>query len=68
MDEIKDNPVKYESHDYAFGEMQQSDKRLLRRIDWQVLPIMFMTYFLQFVDKVSLNVGASQHPCHNAEQ
>lgn len=60
MGEIKEKPAKYESHDYALGEMQQSDKILLRRIDWQVLPIMFMTYFLQFLDKVSLNVSASQ--------
>ncbi|KAL4890556.1 major facilitator superfamily domain-containing protein [Aspergillus ambiguus] len=27
----------------------------MRRIDWRILPIMFFTYFLQFVDKVSLN-------------
>ncbi|KAL4780659.1 N2227-like protein-domain-containing protein [Aspergillus varians] len=29
---------------------------LLRRIDWRILPIMFLTYFLQFLDKVCLNV------------
>ncbi|KAL5357581.1 major facilitator superfamily domain-containing protein [Aspergillus floccosus] len=27
----------------------------MRRVDWRILPIMFFTYFLQFVDKVSLN-------------
>ncbi|XHG08009.1 hypothetical protein AWENTII_011138 [Aspergillus wentii] len=31
------------------------DARLMRKIDWQILPIMFLTYFLQFLDKVSLN-------------
>ncbi|KAL2809069.1 MFS general substrate transporter [Aspergillus granulosus] len=42
------------SVDYAVGEME-SDRALLRRIDWCILPIMFLTYFLQFLDKVSLN-------------
>ncbi|OJI96742.1 hypothetical protein ASPVEDRAFT_58601 [Aspergillus versicolor CBS 583.65] len=31
------------------------DTALLRRIDWRILPVMFLTYFLQFVDKISLN-------------
>ncbi|KAL3442376.1 MFS general substrate transporter [Aspergillus insuetus] len=42
------------SVDYALGEIE-SDRALLRRIDWRILPIMFLTYFLQFLDKVSLN-------------
>ncbi|KAL4800877.1 major facilitator superfamily domain-containing protein [Aspergillus venezuelensis] len=33
----------------------EPDRALLRRIDWRILPIMFLTYFLQFLDKVSLN-------------
>jgi hypothetical protein len=45
------------SVDYAVGEME-SDRALLRRIDWRILPIMFLTYFLQFLDKVSLNAGS----------
>ncbi|RAL08063.1 allantoate permease [Aspergillus homomorphus CBS 101889] len=28
---------------------------LIRRIDWRILPTMFLTYFLQFLDKVALN-------------
>ncbi|KAL4935386.1 hypothetical protein BDV06DRAFT_217467 [Aspergillus oleicola] len=32
-----------------------SDTALLRRIDWRILPIMFLAYFLQFLDKVCLN-------------
>lgn len=63
MDAVKEKPTKYESSDYALGEMRQNDKRLLRQIDWQILPIMFMTYFLQFVDKVSLNVSYSPVLC-----
>ena len=34
------------------------DAALLRKIDWRILPIMFLAYFLQFLDKVSLNVCA----------
>ncbi|KAL4802576.1 major facilitator superfamily domain-containing protein [Aspergillus unguis] len=32
-----------------------SDKAIRRRIDWRILPIMFLAYFLQFLDKVCLN-------------
>ncbi|EYE89968.1 MFS general substrate transporter [Aspergillus ruber CBS 135680] len=31
------------------------DKKLLRKIDWHLLPIMFLTYFLQMIDKISIN-------------
>ena len=34
-----------------------NDKALVRKIDWRVLPIMFLIYFLQFLDKVTLNVS-----------
>ncbi|KAK5055123.1 hypothetical protein LTR84_012871 [Exophiala bonariae] len=31
------------------------DSRLLRKIDWRIVPIMFACYFLQFLDKVLIN-------------
>ena len=40
--------------DYGLGDLHH-DSALLRRIDWRILPIMFLTYFLQFLDKVALN-------------
>ncbi|GKZ58781.1 hypothetical protein AnigIFM49718_004617 [Aspergillus niger] len=40
--------------DYGLGDLHD-DSVLLRRIDWRILPIMFLTYFLQFLDKVALN-------------
>ncbi|KAE8377509.1 major facilitator superfamily domain-containing protein [Aspergillus bertholletiae] len=40
--------------DYGIGDLHD-DRALLRKIDWRILPIMFLTYFLQFVDKISLN-------------
>ncbi|KAL4913019.1 major facilitator superfamily domain-containing protein [Aspergillus aurantiobrunneus] len=46
------------NHDFAneaFDERPGSEQSLLRRIDWRILPIMFLAYFLQFLDKVCLN-------------
>lgn len=31
------------------------DSRLLRKVDWRIVPIMFACYFLQFLDKVLIN-------------
>lgn len=31
------------------------DSKILRKIDWRIVPIMFMAYFLQFLDKVIIN-------------
>ncbi|KAL4966185.1 MFS general substrate transporter [Aspergillus stella-maris] len=54
--DTKDEKLASLDHDYAAGDMEmESDRALLRRIDWRILPIMFLTYFLQFLDKVSLN-------------
>ena len=33
-------------------------KALRRKIDWHIIPIMFLCYTMQFVDKVSLNYAA----------
>ena len=35
----------------------KDDKSILRKVDWQILPIMFLVYFLQFLDKIILNVS-----------
>lgn len=32
-------------------------KKLRRKIDWRIVPIMFCCYTMQFIDKVLLNVG-----------
>lgn len=49
--------------DYAVGDWHD-DTALLRRVDWRILPVMFLTYFLQFVDKISLNVCLPLFPQH----
>lgn len=42
----------------TFGQVEAietSDPKLLRRIDWHIVPLCFASYFLQFLDKVILN-------------
>lgn len=60
MMEKKNNEVatKFDmSEDYALGSVTDDDRKLLRKIDWKILPIMFLTYFLQMIDKISINVS-----------
>ncbi|KAJ5742031.1 hypothetical protein N7533_011440 [Penicillium manginii] len=42
--------------DCSLGTLTMEDKRLLRKVDWHILPIMFFTYFLQMIDKISINL------------
>lgn len=50
------NPWHKNTLDYAVSEEVHDDTALMRQADWRILPVMFLTYFLQFLDKVSLNV------------
>lgn len=34
-------------------------KALRRKVDWRIVPIMFLCYTMQFVDKVNINVSLS---------
>ncbi|PWW80903.1 MFS general substrate transporter [Tuber magnatum] len=34
------------------------EKRLVRKIDWRIVPIMFACYIMQFIDKVLINYAA----------
>jgi hypothetical protein len=47
--------------DCSLGTLTMEDKRLLRKVDWHILPIMFFTYFLQMIDKISINVCFLTH-------
>lgn len=38
-------------------------KRLRRKIDWHIVPIMFCCYTMQFLDKVILNVSGPATLC-----
>ncbi|KAK6410500.1 hypothetical protein LTR81_015282 [Elasticomyces elasticus] len=37
---------------------QVDDARLLRKLDWTLMPLMFMSYFLQYSDKTLINYAA----------
>lgn len=52
-------------------------KRVLRKIDWRLIPLMFITYNLNFMDKTILSsasvfglredtVGTHSHPLHSS--
>ncbi|GAB7356231.1 hypothetical protein MBLNU459_g7050t1 [Dothideomycetes sp. NU459] len=46
------------SHDYASGQIEDFDVNeaaLVRKIDWRIVPTLFLAYFLQFLDKVIIN-------------
>lgn len=38
-------------------------KKLIRKIDWTIPPLIAAAYFLQFLDKTSLSVGISSSFC-----
>jgi hypothetical protein len=51
-----------DAHDTRIEQVPVCDAALLRRIDWRIIPIMFLAYFLQFLDKVVLNVSLLVRP------
>lgn len=69
VDSATESIIETKNGDVALGRFQhlknidedaskEIDKRLLRKVDWFLLPIMAFTAFLQFLDKVSLNFAA----------
>ena len=57
-----DQAYSYMQHAKGSGIVEKSSpteiKRLRRKIDRWLVPVMFCCYTMQFIDKVSLNVGA----------
>ena len=46
------------THDVTEGEISEvDDKKLMRKVDWTLMPLMFACYFLQYSDKT-----LSQYP------
>ncbi|KAH0013989.1 hypothetical protein KCU78_g8890, partial [Aureobasidium melanogenum] len=43
-----------------------AEAALVRKIDWRIIPTLFIAYFLQFLDKVAVNVR--YHRLHAASQ
>ena len=47
-----DEALKFLRSEAEVGEGDAiSEKRLVRKIDWQIVPLMFCCYFLQYLDK-----------------
>jgi hypothetical protein len=46
-------------HNHGDGSVDL--KALRRKIDWRILPIMFLCYTMQFLDKVMINVSLTSH-------
>lgn len=40
----------------VFGPIHIAEAALVRKIDWRIVPTLFLAYFLQFLDKVAINV------------
>lgn len=36
-------------------------RKIRRKVDWHIVPLMFACYTMQFLDKVILNVSTSNH-------
>lgn len=48
------------SNDSGSGQVEDfdvSESALIRKIDWRIVPTLFLAYFLQFLDKVIINVS-----------
>lgn len=39
-------------------DLEVNEAALVRKIDWHIVPILFAAYFLQFLDKVIVNVSS----------
>jgi hypothetical protein len=50
----------------AAHDIDVNESALIRKIDWRLVPTLFMAYFLQFLDKVIINVlSQALIPHHN---
>lgn len=41
---------------------EETNKRLLRKIDWNLMPIMCTVYMLNFLDKTTISYGKHRRP------
>ncbi|KAF2092631.1 putative allantoate permease [Rhizodiscina lignyota] len=60
MDSVRESQETLEkaaSLEEASGQVRDTEQnaQLYRQIDWHIMPLMFLCYFLQFLDKVVLN-------------
>jgi len=59
-----DEAYDFLKHHEATSHSERTDtKRLRRKIDWHIVPLMFLCYAMSFLDKVLLNVGVPVSLC-----
>ncbi|GMF05435.1 unnamed protein product [[Candida] boidinii] len=64
IDEIKQNGAEnfelyLEAQNLTPEEIEQASKKVLRKLDMVIMPLLCITYTLQFLDKLSLNYAAA---------
>lgn len=52
------------SHAQSFAERSVNSRGLLGKIDWKIIPIAFVCYTMQFMDKININVGSTLYLKH----
>jgi hypothetical protein len=56
-----DEALRFLKSQHAVGEMTaEEEKKLVRKIDWMIMPLMWSCYCLQYLDKT---LGGYSHPC-----
>jgi hypothetical protein len=56
-----DEALRFLKSQHAIGEMTAGEeKKLVRKIDWMIMPLMWSCYCLQYLDKT---LGENTHPC-----
>ncbi len=62
-----DDALVYLKHEHLTTMTAADEARLLRKIDWMIMPLMWLCYFLQYLDKtLSMHApffGATHLPC-----
>ena len=53
-----DAALDYLAHSAAAAMSPEQEKKLLRKIDWMIVPLMWCVYNLQFLDKTLINYAA----------
>jgi hypothetical protein len=53
-----DEALRFLEQNVTSGDLPEiDDKKLMRRVDWMIMPLMFACYYLQYSDKTLSNSG-----------
>lgn len=60
---LDDNYIVYKQHEGDAPADTAESKRVLRKVDWRVLPVLWTLYLIQYLDKNGLNYVSSSRLC-----